>query len=260
MIKTVKKKQNKAEVHILNALPSPNPEKNWGMAEAKRAGLVKPARELPEVVDLRQGRRWWKIKNQGNTGSCVGHGVAYGLLWYHRPAVLPSARFTWMGSKETDAYVRYPTSFCEMSGTYIEGSLKFSQKYGSIPDKMLRMRDETTTTPEEVIYAKAAGSRIKTYHRLNKPKEWREWIATQGPLVLQLTPDPQFYSAGARILSGYKRQGLRAGGHCVVLCGYGPGFFIVRNSWGTRWGHKGYCYVTEDYAVAAFTEVFGISV
>lgn len=262
MIKTGKRKPNKVEPRILNAFPSKEPGKNWGIAEAERAGLIKTSRSLslPEVVDLRQGRRWWKIKNQGQTGSCVGHSVAYGLLWYHNPEVMPSARFTWMGSKETDAYVKHPTSFCEMSGTYIEGALKFSQKYGSIPDKMLRMRDQTTTISEEVVYAKAAANRIQTYHRLTSPNEWRRWIATKGPLVFQIQPDPQFYSAKSKLLDGYVRQGLRSGAHALVMCGYGKGMFILRNSWGTRWGHKGYCYVSESYAKQAFTEVFGITV
>lgn len=258
-MKTGKRNPNKSETRILNAYPSRNPEKNWGMAEAKSAGLVNPKRSLPEAVDLRQGRSWWKIHNQGNTGSCVGHAVAYGLLWYHKPDFKPSARFTWMGSKETDAYVRYPTSFCEMSGTYIEGALKFSQKYGSIPDKMLRMKDDTTHTPEAVIYGKAATNRIQTYHRLRKSNEWREWIATQGPIVIQIQPDPQFYSAKAGVLHRYVRQGLQSGAHALVACGYGPGGFILRNSWGTRWGHKGYCYVSNDYAEQSFTEVFGIT-
>jgi hypothetical protein len=250
----------KSETRILNVFPSKNPEKNWGMAEARQAGLIKTSPNLPAVMDLRRGRRWWRIKDQGQTGSCVGHGVAYGLLWYHKPSVLPSARFTWMGSKETDAYVKYPTSFCEMSGTYIEGALKFSKKYGSIPDKMLSMRAHTTKKSEAVIYGKAAGERIKSYHRLSNPKEWREWIATNGPLVLQLQPDPQFYGARTKVLDNYVKQRRGAGAHCVVLCGYGPGLFIVRNSWGTGWGHRGYCYVTESYAKDSFSEVFGITV
>jgi C1A family cysteine protease len=39
------------------------------------------------------------------------------------------------------------------------------------------------------------------------------------------------------------------GGHCVVICGYDDTkqLFIMRNSWGTHWGDKGYFYLPYDY-------------
>tara|TARA_R110002096_G_scaffold294768_2_gene489024 strand:+ start:428 stop:1306 length:879 start_codon:yes stop_codon:yes gene_type:complete len=257
-MKTGKRKPNKVEDRILNILPSKRPDKSWTFANAEAAGKISEGRRIPPAVDLRQGRMWWKVQDQGFTGACVGYSVAYGLLWYKHPDFMPSARFAWMGSKETDAYTRYPTSFCEMSGTYIEGALGFAKKYGSIPDKMLSMKAETTTIAEEKIYAEAAKNRIESYHRLNGPDEWRKWIAERGPVIVQLQPDPAFYGAKGRVLKDYERQGLRSGAHAVCLVGYGPDLFIVRNSWGKRWGSKGYCYVSEKYAEAAFTESFGI--
>ena len=248
-----------APVHkpILNALPSRAPQRNWTMATATSAGLIEKVGKIPLAVDLR--KRWWKIQNQGQTGACVGFSVAYGLLWYHNPLFKPSARFAWMGSKETDAFNTFPTSFCEMSGTYIDGALNFCRKYGSIPDRMLSMRDETTTTPEQVIYARAARNRITSYHRLAHD-EIKAWIATQGPVVCQLTPDSQFFSAKRRVLDDYQMQPPRSGAHAIVLCGYGPDTFIVRNSWGRGWGHSGYAYVSAAYAKSAFIEYYGITV
>jgi len=39
------------------------------------------------------------------------------------------------------------------------------------------------------------------------------------------------------------------GGHAAVLCGYDDSkkCFILRNSWGTGWGLKGYAYIPYDY-------------
>ena len=50
------------------------------------------------------------------------------------------------------------------------------------------------------------------------------------------------------------------GGHCVALVGYRKDSFIVRNSWGTGWGDKGFAYASLPYAQAAFTEAYGIQV
>ena len=39
------------------------------------------------------------------------------------------------------------------------------------------------------------------------------------------------------------------GGHAVMLCGYDDKteMFIVRNSWGSEWGDKGYFYMPYDF-------------
>ena len=46
----------------------------------------------------------------------------------------------------------------------------------------------------------------------------------------------------------------------MALVGYDQNQFIVRNSWGTSWGNKGFAYASNAYAAAAFTEAYGVSV
>jgi C1A family cysteine protease len=52
----------------------------------------------------------------------------------------------------------------------------------------------------------------------------------------------------------------KRGGHAVALVGYMSGRFIVRNSWGTDWGHGGFAYASLGYAAEAFTEAYGVEV
>lgn len=37
------------------------------------------------------------------------------------------------------------------------------------------------------------------------------------------------------------------GGHCVTIVGYTPKGFIIKNSWGTGWGFRGYAVVSYNY-------------
>ena len=59
-------------------------------------------------------------------------------------------------------------------------------------------------------------------------------------------------------LAAYQPRTAR-GGHAFALVGYTPTSFIVRNSWGTSWGDKGFGYASLAYAQAAFTEAYGVA-
>ena len=44
------------------------------------------------------------------------------------------------------------------------------------------------------------------------------------------------------------------------MVGYTADRFIIRNSWGTGWGDKGFGYASIPYARDAFTEAYGVTV
>jgi C1A family cysteine protease len=52
------------------------------------------------------------------------------------------------------------------------------------------------------------------------------------------------------------------GGHAVSIVGYtSTGRFILRNSWGTAWGDRGFAYASPSYVAAAFfDESYGVTV
>jgi hypothetical protein len=258
--------------YIKNCLPSLKRENDWTMKAAIDTEVTAPPAPLPESVDLRAP--WWKIGNQSITGSCVGWGCADGILrWhFHQAGKLGdnerlSVRAIWMSAKETDQSMERPTTFIERSGTNIKAALDVARKYGVVLESVLPFTNPPNT-PElylggsvATFYALAAQRKITSYFNLErKLDQWRAWLANNGPIVTRLDLDSTWYAATQTNgnLDTYHRP-RNPSGHCIVLAGYTPTRFIVRNSWGTVWGDKGFGYASYEYAQNAFNEAYGVT-
>ena len=92
-------------------------------------------------------------------------------------------------------------------------------------------------------------------------QRWKEWIATNGPIMTRLDVDATWDNAENTQgqLDKYKPDTSR-GGHAISIVGYTDDRFIIRNSWGTAWGDNGFAYASMDYAKDAFTEAYGVTV
>ncbi len=268
-----KQKSRPEADRICNLLPSRHDTtKDWGIQQAIEANAIAaPPATLPASVDLRAP--WWDIGNQGNTGSCVGWGSTDGVARYHfvkagrlAPTDHLSVRLSWMGAKETDIYTSRPTTFVESSGTFANAALEILKKYGAVLDSVLPFNIATTmyTGAESTFYATAATRRIASYFNLGKNlANWRTWLATHGPIVAGVNVDATWDNATATHgkLDTFQPATAR-GGHCFAIVGYtADGRFIVRNSWGTTWGDKGFAYASEAYIAAGFqNDNYGITI
>jgi C1A family cysteine protease len=258
---------------ILNVEPSRDTERDWRFEHADQAGLLADRRAtVPTSRDLRAD--WWKVGDQGSSGSCVGWATADSVLRWHfvqsgrleqHEKLAP--RFTWMASKETDQFHSAPTTFIEAAGTSIKTALDVSRKYGAVREKVLPFSSGALFTGQEKAFdARAAQFKISSYFNLSlrRPsdiEEWRRWLAQNGPILTRLNVDRTWNDArdtGGN-LDTYRRE-TAGGGHAVALVGYTPDRFIVRNSWGTTWGDKGFGYASFAYAQDAFTEAYGVDV
>lgn len=265
---------------ILNCNPSKKTEQDWVLASAVAAGVhPSKTKTFPVARDLRDDS-WWKIGNQGRTGSCVGWGTADGVLRWHfvkagkldKDEAL-SVRFIWMASKETDELNSRPTSFIEEDGTTLKAALDVARKFGVVTASVLPFENApgqpelfispvpNDPDPEKTFYAFAAQRRIASYFNLGAgTANWRSWIANNGPILTRLAVDATWDNATVTKgrLDTYDPNTIR-GGHCVAVVGYTADRFIIRNSWDVTWGDKGYAYASDKYANAAFTESYGIT-
>jgi C1A family cysteine protease len=258
---------------ILNIIPSKKQEKDWVLAHAFSSKAIVEKKKLPTSVDLRAS--WWKVANQGETGSCVGWSSTDGVLRWHfvkQKAIQPneqlSVRFVWMSAKETDEITDRPTTFIDDSGTSLKAALDVIRKYGCVTAKELPFNANAYYKgTEDELYAAATRFKLKAYYNLfkgatSKAEALRKWFASGGgPVLSSINVDKSFYypEKTKHILEKFI-PAKKESGHAICLVGYNEKGIIIRNSWGTIWGDKGFAYATDDYVHAAFEEAYGVSV
>jgi hypothetical protein len=269
--KRPRRKPAKRVKRVLNVVPSRETENDWRFAHADAAGLLAAPPAIPKSKDLRE--TWWKVGDQGSTGSCVGWATADALLRWHfvkanriKQTETISKRFIWMASKETDEFDNSPTTFIENAGTSLKAALDVARRYGAVKENVLPFGGGLYPGAPETFYALASQLKIKSYFNLSFSRggsvdSWRRWLATNGPMLTRLDVDRTWDDAddNAGKMDVYQPK-TRRGGHAVSIVGYTADRFIVRNSWGTTWGDKGFGYASLAYAQDAFTEAYGISV
>ena len=258
---------------ICNVVPSRNTENDWSFENAMAAGAMAaaPLAAPPASVDLRAA--WWDIGNQESTGSCVGWGSTDGLARFHfvkagkldKKARL-SPRFTWMASKETDEFTSAPETMIEGAGTSLKAALDILRKYGAVPETLLPFHIATNMYlgDEKTFFATAATRKIASYINMQRNfASRRAWLASNGPILVALNVDATWDNATVTKgkLDTFQPATVR-GGHCVAAVGYTVDHrFIIRNSWGTAWGDKGFAYASEAYINAGFfNESYGVTV
>lgn len=252
---------------ILNLVPSKETEQDWSYQTALNSGALQAPHAIPGSVDLRKS--WWAINDQRNTGSWVGWASADGVMRYHLVGAnridktqLLSPRFVWMASKEFDEFNQRPQTFIEEAGTSLKTAMDVCRKYGTALETELPFSVSTSMYlgKEDDFYASASTRKAANYFNLAKNvSKWRAWIATSGPILAGLSVDDTWQNAPGGQLQTFLPNTVR-GGHAVCIVGYTPEHFIVRNSWGTSWGDKGFGYASEEYiANAFFAEAYGVT-
>lgn len=254
---------------ICNLVPSRDIARDWTFQDALASRAFGAPAALPPRVDLR--KPWWTMNDQRNTGSCVGWATADGVMRYHLVQAnrlgqrqLLSPRFVWMSSKETDEFTSRPQTFVEVAGTSLKAAMDIVRKYGCVLDSELPFKISTLMFAgnENTFYASASTRRAANYFNLGKNlTHWKSWLANTGPILAGLGVDATWDNASATggKLDSFQPATVR-GGHAVCIVGYTADRFIVRNSWGTSWGDKGFGYASTSYINNGFfAESYGVT-
>lgn len=186
------------------------------------------------------------VWDQGQHGSCVGHGSAKAFEVAYRIAggTIPPGGFS-------------PTSLYALinggrdAGAVVSDAMDALMTRGlglmaDYPESVIYDRQLTAATLARVNAARARFKVADAFHC--------ETVDAIGSAIMLGFP----VSFGIAIRSGFNQVGpdgivpeggMVIGGHCMLIVGMvtigGKRYFIVMNSWGTRFGKAGFCLLSE---------------
>jgi len=210
--------------------------------------------KLPSKVDL--SKACPPVYNQGQLGSCtanaIGAALQFDQIKQKLSTFMPSRLFIYYNERAIEGTINSD------SGAMIRDGIKSVGKQGVCPEPLWPYAiAKFRSKPSASCYKAAAAHQALSYQRVARSlSQMKGCLASGYPFVFGFTVYESFESAGvaktghAPMPSAGDKE---IGGHAVLAVGYDDGkqWFIVRNSWGTGWGMKGYftlpyAYLTEE--------------
>jgi len=211
-----------------------------------------PILNLPSKVDLRENDP--AIFDQGRLGSCTAQAISaaymHNLKKQNEEMFIPSRLFIYYNERSMIGTVNRD------SGAMLRDGIKSINREG-VCNETCWPYDITifTKKPPRKCYREAKNYQTIAYSRVNRNlDEMKNCLAAGLPFVFGFTVYESFYSketAATGMMKWTDGMERSLGGHAVMAIGYDDdldgGRFIVRNSWGTNWGDKGYFYMPYQY-------------
>ena len=203
---------------------------------------------LPSVVDLRA--KTSPVYDQYDLGACTAFAVGKGMR-----EMLQIKR----GEKQVPLsalYLYYETrklrdSVDLDSGATITDAMKAIATAGAAPDQLWPYDTMVfDQKPTAAAYKAAKAFTLTTGVQLAGLEDIKKVVAKGQPVVFGMKVYNTFRDIGADGKLALPQNGdIYVGGHAVTVVGYDnkKKALIVRNSWGTEWGDKGYFYMPYAY-------------
>lgn len=202
----------------------------------------------PKLVDLRNIDV--PIYDQGDLGSCTANAIAAHLDFNRKKQgeslITPSRLFIYYNERLLEGTVDSD------AGATIRESVKVVTKQGAAPESEWGYDiSQFAVEPPKNVYTDALKFQSLQYQRLAQTLgAFRSCLATGYPFVGGITVYNSFHNADVGgMVPVPSLNDTVEGGHAIMFVGYDDSqkHFIVRNSWGTGWGDKGYFYLPYDY-------------
>jgi len=217
---------------------------------------------LPAKVDLRANCP--PVYDQGQLGSCTANAIA-GALEFEQikkklmTPFVPSRLFIYYNERVMEGTVNSD------AGAMIRDGVKSVNQLGACkettwPYVIAKFKKKPTKT----AYTEALKYQSKVYSSVGQDmNSVRACLAAGDVFVFGFTvytsfEGPDIAKTGIMPMPAANEKVL--GGHAVAAVGYDDAkkWIIVRNSWGTGWGDKGYFYMPYDFFFSKLTSDFWV--
>jgi C1A family cysteine protease len=216
--------------------------------KATKLLLSAPRVSLPQSVDLRP--KMSKVEDQGVFSSCVANTVVGMLEGIQLKAGIKRVRemsraFIYWNARKYDGLETAD------AGCFIRSALKSLSEFGVMNERLYPYTDKNIyNAPGKSAFKQGKRNLFTNYFSVDHRNE----TEMLGVLALGYTiafgmilTDKFFLIAPDGKLPADFKKGNYAGAHAMLIVGYTPDYFIVRNSWGTAWGENGYWYLDRAF-------------
>ncbi len=213
------------------------------------SAVYRVPKKLPAAIDLRPTCS--PVEDQKTIGSCTANALVGAMEFLERKDGVPfnnlSRLFVYYNERAIENTVNSD------SGAQLRDGIKTLAKQGVCSEKKWPYQiSKFKNKPTPACYTEAATHLITSYQRVQTLNDMRACLAAGYPFVFGFTVYESFESqqVASTGVVPMPASGERVlGGHAVVAVGYSDADqrFIVRNSWGPKWGQAGYCTMPYDY-------------
>ena len=207
--------------------------------------IVKISNAAPDAYDWRDYGRVSPVKDQASCGSCWAFSTIANLegLYYAKKGVMKTFSEQMLVDCDTSdsgcngGLMQYAFTWLKKNGIMLDSDYPYTGTKGTCKS------DKSKYVDMSVTGYKKLGSSWSTWSAVDED-EVKDFLYETGPLAIALNANPlQTYVSG--ILDLTSSQCPSSGiNHAVTLVGYGTedsvAYWIIKNSWGTSWGEKGY--------------------
>lgn len=189
----------------------------------------------PQTFDWRTKGAVTPVGNQGQCGSCYtwsAGGALEGIYKIKKGELIELST-----SQQLDCTSSYGNQGC--SGGLMEYCFKYTKEKG-----IMRASDYPYVAKVQTCKYNASKIVFKNtgYNNVpkNNPTQLKTAVQQQPIAVAVQASESAFQQYKSGIISSNCGTDLD---HAIVLVGYGQDYWIVKNSWGTTWGEKGYAKI-----------------
>jgi C1A family cysteine protease len=206
-------------------------------------------KKLPPKIDLRL--LCPLVEDQGKLGSCTAHALTGALEVLEKKDELQVVQFSRLFVYYNERVIEH--TIAQDSGAMLRDGIKSLVKKGACTEKRWPyIITKFKTKPGIVCFKEGLNHQVTSYQRIDTIDQMRACLAEGFPFVFGFTVYESFESQAVATTGKVtmpKREERVLGGHAVLAIGYNDAQkrFIVRNSWGTRWGMKGYFTMPYGY-------------